>query len=581
MQGSNNREWLIKSSGEIKGPYTFEEIAQGIISKEFILVDEISKSFNRWKYLREEETFEGVINEHKNREYSKSEKTFTNSETDTLTEDLSKQMLNFGGDSLVNNVKEHLKGNEESRVTQLKAKEDQKRREEVQVKNYAVEQELKKQASQKSGMFRGLILLAIVAAGAYLYMNQKKEKVLSYDDIRKLAYDNINYGNFEDAKVYLAKALAVNNTNEELKYLSSYVSVELDDLVTAQRLLNDLSKTVKDKKIKSQVHNLLGILSLKNFNLDEAKKDFDLSLVSNPKFPAALFNKGVAFYLDNKFDTAYQLFTQSLINGGLDGNILLTMVEMNAKNASDVGGEIDRKKQAQDILTMITRQSQNMYAYKQELRIGAAYLHFILGDKQIMERFVEDSLNIDPFLTSDHVPDVAYYKGLVTWDRMAMWIKKMKDAHPKNENLKTLHAYVLFKGSEKLKGKDILEGLLKSDYSNTSNQILLSYALMVLKRDDDAKATLAPIMHHRDKSLSFVMMGRICLIKKDYPCADLNYNEALRIDKENISAMAGLAETYYELKDTKKAKDLAYKVYKMSPSYKPILNLKKKLDTAQ
>jgi len=370
----------------------------------------------------------------------------------------------------------------------------------------------------------------------------------------------------------------VNSTNEELKYLSSYVSVELDDSVTAQRLLTDLSKNAKDKKIKSQVHNLLGVLSLKNFNLEDAKSNLDISLANNPKFPAALFNKGVAFYLENKFDLAYQNFTQSLISGGLDGNILLTMVEMNAKNAAGATDDAERKKQTQDILTMITRQSQNTYAYRQELRISAAYLHFIMGEKQVMERFVEEALNVDPFLTSDHVPDASYYKGLVTWDRMKMWITKMKDAYPKSENLRTLYAYVLFKGSEKLKGKDFLEGLLKSDYSNTSNQILLSYALMVLKRDDDAKATLAPIMHHRDKSLSFVMMGRICLNKKDYPCADLNYSEALRIDKENLSAMAGLAETYYQLKDIQRAKDLALKAYKLSPTYKPVMNLAKKLE---
>ncbi|MES2768013.1 MAG: hypothetical protein V4596_02615 [Bdellovibrionota bacterium] len=580
MQGSNNREWLIKSSGEIKGPYTFEEVARGIISKEFILVDEISKSFNRWKYLREEEEFERVITEHKNKEYLKNEKTFTNSETDSLTEDLSKQVLNFGGEKILSNVTEHLKDNEEARITQLKAKETEKKFEEIHVKNYALEEDLRKQASDKSSFFRIFILLLVIGSGAAFYYLNKKEKVLSYDDLKKMAYDNMSYGNFEDAKFYLEKALAVNSTNEELKYLLSYVSVELDDTVTAQRLVSDLSNTVKDKKMKSQIFNLSGIMQLKNFNLEEAKKNFDTSLNNNPKFAAAFFNKGVAFYLDNKFDLAYQNFTQSLVNGGLDGSILLSMAEMSAKNGTEAKSNAAIKKQVEDIINLVTRQSQNLFAYKQELKIAAAYLHFIMEEKQSMEKLLEDAVNVDPFLTSDHVLDVAFYKGLVTWDRMVMWIKKMKDAYPKNENLRSLYGYALFKGSEKLKGKDILEGLLKSDYSNTSNQILLSYALMTLKRDDDAKATLAPIMHHRDKSLSFVLMGRICLIKKDFPCADLNYSEALRIDKDSLPAMAGLAQTYYELKDLNKSRNLAARAYKMSPVYKPILSLKRKLEIA-
>ncbi len=581
MQGSDSKEWLVKSSGEIKGPYTFDEIAQAIATREIILVDEISYKFSRWKYLREEEAFDAVIAEIKNREYSKGEKTFTNSSTDTLTEDLSKEILNFSSnDELLSSVEQHLK-EEESKASdqreQIRVNKEREEKEAV-IKNYVLESEMQKKSSAGIWIFRFIVVLLIAGAFSAMFFIEKEEKQLSYDDIKKIAYDNVNYGNYPEARAYLEQALAVNSTNEELKYLLSYVSVDLDDNLTAQRLLTDLRTTSKDEKLKAKVLNLLGILHLKNFNLQESKDHFAEALELDPKFPAALFNQGVAYYLENKFEQAHQSFTQSLVHGGIDGNILLAMVEMVTRNGHDLSKDEKKKNQALDILSLIKRQASNLYAYRQELKIASAYVYYFLNDKRRMEDLLEDAINIDPNLTPDHVADVSYYRGLVTWDKLSNWIKKMRDSFSKNSTLRTLYGYSLFKGSDKLKGKDIVEGLLQSNRTNTSNQIISSYILMTLKRENDAKAALAPIMHHRDKSLPFVLMGKICLKKKDYPCADLNFSEALRIENDSIVAQAGLAEVYYNQGEFQQAKNLADKVYNLSPTYSPILATKKRIE---
>jgi Tfp pilus assembly protein PilF len=586
MQGRKNREWLIKSSGEIRGPFTFEEISEGLASKEFVLVDEVSCKFSRWKYLREEEAFEKVILELKNKEFSKGDKTFTSSDadtdtgSDTLTEELGDNVLNFSKKNhLLSNVQVHLKEKEDDRLTNQKTSFANEKNEEV--KSYAAEAQLKKKASASNSFTKFLIFLLVIGGLAAVFFINKKEKPLSYDDLKKIAYDDINYGDFESAKTYLEKALAVNSTNEELKYLLSYVSVELDDGITAQRLLSDLDNTATDQKLKSQAYNLNGILQLKNFNLKDAAKNFESALKINPKFAAALFNLGVASYLDNKFDLAMTSFNQSLENGGSDGNILLSMAEMKSRDGQELSTDQNKKKSVEDTLNLIIRQSNNLSSYKQELKVAAAYLYYLIGDNAAMEKNIDEAIDIDPTLTSDHVNDTLYYRGLVTWDRMSQWIKKMKEAHPNNENLTTLYGYSLFKGSDKLKGKDVIEGLLKSNYSNTSNQIIYSYILMTLRREDEARAALAPIMHHRDKSLSFVLMGKLCLIKKDYPCSDLNFSEALRIDKNNLTAEAGLADVYFEQKDYKKSTELMNQVFRTSPTYKPILKVKQKLEIAK
>src|SRR5690606_38415904 len=125
---------------------------------------------------------------------------------------------------------------------------------------------------------------------------------------------------------------------------------------------------------------------------------------------------------------------------------------------------------------------------------------------------------------------------------------------------------------------EIAEGLLQPNSSNPSNQMITSYILMTLKRENADKATLDPIMHNRDKSLYFILMRKICLRKKDYPCADLNFSEALRIESDSIVAQAGLAEVYYNQTEYQKAKNLADQVYNMSPTYIPILGTKKRIE---
>lgn len=576
MQGSVKKEWLIKSAGEIKGPYTFDEVVQGIVSKEFILVDEISRHFNRWKYLRDEEAFERAILEYQNKEYAKGEKTFTNSGTDTLTEEIRNNVVNFSQGDILTSVQEHLKENEQVRTHQQQAPQEN-----TEVRNYAAEADIRREASRQTSSFKVvLVVLVLAVVGGYFFLG-KKERTLSYDDITKLAYLNLNQGEFSAAKSFLQKALSVNSTNEEIKYLLSVASVESDDTVTAQRLLNEVTQSTQDPKLKSQSFNLLGVIQLKNFSLADSLSKFDQALGVNPKYSAAYYNKGVTLYLDNKFDQAHENFTQSLIHGGLNGNILLAMTEWASRQASDLAFNGPRRRQVGDILNLLVRQSSSMYNYRQEMKVAIAYIYFMLGEAAEMKKYIDEALNVDPSLTSDHVVDVSYYRGLVTWDKLSEWIKKMNDNHSSLDNLKTLYGYSLFKGSEKLKGKDMIEGLLSSNYSNVSNQIIHSYILMSLRRDDDAKATLDPIMPRNNKSLAHLMMGKICFNKKDWGCAESNFNEAHKSEKGNIAAMAGLAAVHFEKQNYKGAQDLVNAVLTSSPTYKPALQVKYKLEQAK
>jgi len=585
MQGSNDKSksssqkdpnaiWLVKSAGEIKGPFTFEEVVEGLHSKEFILVDEVAKKFSRWKYIRDEEQFEKAVNELKNREDMKGEKTFTNSTTDILTEDLTDKVLNFSAkEHLVSKIEEQMK-RPESKIEDV---QDLPQDTGEKVKKFVSEKELKRK-SQKNFFVQLLLILALISVSAIYFLQNKKEQVLSLEDLKKQAFSKINYGDFEKARYYLQKALTFNERDEDLKYLLAFTDLQLEDSLSAQKILADLTVSATKPQIKSQSFNLAGVIQLKNFNMDQAKLDFKKALEFNPKYIQATYNQGVTYYLENNFDGAFNNFQEALQNGANDGTVYLSLVESMIRAHKDDLQSEDIKMKFAELILQIEKFIGHNYAYKQELMIADAYLNFYLGKKENMDSWIGRALMIDPQLTADMISDVSYYHSVVTWDKLSEWIAAMRDANTSNNDLKTLYAYAQFRGSEKLKGKDSLEALLRSDYANVSNQILHAYTLMSLNRDAEAKAALLPVMHYADQVLNFYFMGEICLKEKDLNCALENFDKVLKTDNNHLGAMAGLGEVYWQQQNFPKAQEIISRAMITASFYRPILAVKEKLD---
>lgn len=57
-----NREWLVRSSGRIRGPWTLAELGQAIQQKKLTAIDEVCRPGQRWHYLRQVKELQSFLN---------------------------------------------------------------------------------------------------------------------------------------------------------------------------------------------------------------------------------------------------------------------------------------------------------------------------------------------------------------------------------------------------------------------------------------------------------------------------------------------------------------------------------------
>lgn len=56
-----NRRWLVRSNGQIRGPWTTEEVSLGIRQKKISAIDEVCLPGERWQYVRQVEEFQNIL----------------------------------------------------------------------------------------------------------------------------------------------------------------------------------------------------------------------------------------------------------------------------------------------------------------------------------------------------------------------------------------------------------------------------------------------------------------------------------------------------------------------------------------
>ncbi len=573
---SQIKEWLVKSAGEIKGPYTFDEVVERIQTKEIILVDEVAKSFGRWRYVRDEGVFEKVVLELKNREESRGEKTFTNSDTDAITQDVADHVVNFSSSSQIKNqIQDHFKKSEEK--TEQKKSEKQSQYEEVQVKSYAYEKDREVQKDLKKTRTIQIlgVLLVLISIIGFIFI-QNKSTFVSYDDLKKTAVRSFELGQFQQAKLLFEKLVAQNPSDDEIKYMSAYNNLYLGDTIIAEKMLSELKE--KNSRYQNQVYNLLGIIQLKNYNLSEAKTYFEDALKLSPQFVPSFYNKGIVDFLENRFLESHQNFSLSMVHGGLDGVILLMNVELLANSGRLIMEEPEFKSRANEIRSLLRKHIQSFEIYKQELLIGLAVINHFLGQIDEIDKNLEMAINVDPDQTQNHIFDISFYRDVMTWNRIHGWIKLLKEQYPRQENLSTLYGYSLFKGTEKIEGKSYIEGRLDPNFKHPIDHILNAYILWSLGRDAEAEVALMSIPTPSWNPIAHNLKAKICFKKADYECAQKSYEASLVLRKSNIVSLSGLSAVFLKIGNRMLAKDAIAEAYRISPHFKPTLDIKYEME---
>lgn len=572
---SQQKEWLVKSAGDVRGPYSYDEIVERIQTKEIILVDEIAKSFGRWKYVRDEGVFEKVILELQNRDELKGDKTFTNSDTDAITQDIADHVVNFSrADAIENQIQDHFQKSEQKKESQKKQYQESEIK---PVSSYVYEKDSSLSKDKKRIRIWSLlgVALVVISFSGFFYLRGTHTSG-NYDEQKKIAIRYFELAQFDLSKKSFEKLLSQNPTDDEVKYLNAYSNLYLGDTLFAEKQLKELQE--KNSRYQHQVFNLLGVIQLKNYNLSEAKDFFDNALKLSPQYVPAFYNKGIVDFLENRFLEAHQNFSQAMVHGGLDGVILLMNVELLVNNGALIMSEQEVKQRAQELAGLIRKHIQSFEIYEQELLIGLAALYAFLDQKENVLNILDQAIQVEPELTQQHVFDISFYRDVMTWNRIHGWVRYLKDFFPSDKNLLTLHGYSMFKGAEKIEGKSYIEGRLEPNFTHPIDHVMNAYILWSLGRDSESEVALMSIPDNKWNTIAYNLKAKICFKKLDYQCSKQYYEKSLTQRKGNIVSLVGLSNVFSQLSNPVYARDALNEAYKISPYFKPTLDARFRME---
>lgn len=538
------KEYLVKSSSKVIGPYNEDEIIDLLLSNQISLLDEIKKPYGRWIYLREDKHFRDVVDRVRSQIDQLKEDTEGSTQTGTHTKRISDELTPTPLPRqvpVISTEEEVIAPPQPKRVEKIK--EIRNATEKVKTPDY---KQVSSSATARKSQVRSFVLTAmLVGAVAVLFIfHSRKGGVNENPQARffralalkqnQIALSSYNAMNTQDRmSVKVKKAI-----------LPIIANFDKGNSEVRDALLQ-LIQSVDDRKEKSIFANSVGISYMHEQKWDEAYRYFDSAIKYDAYNPAPLINMATLKVLSGQFLQAMDQYRQlllsnSYISGGSHSNTLYkTFVQYGfvysffkefARHDLAV-----RKKIYSDFrgtLSNIDRSLDKQYYLNFEI----SYLQFL-----IQLEFVQDDIeeNFQKFFrTALNDPSLVYKSPDLYWD-FVEW-KSIRDLCNQT-SLKSLQVS-LFKTMCQLRSNQEAEAErgIKEDILQFPKEkdAMLTYAFYLMKvgKYDEAKAQTDVVLRMGSQNhLAQWLQGSICVEASRDQCATNMLREVLKAGRGNIA----------------------------------------------
>lgn len=558
----NQRQWLVKSSGIILGPFTREEVGQELLSKKIALIDEVRSADSRWLFIREHRQFTDIVQKLRNEHSDGKEDTGTTFVgTKTITQNTDEMTITSPpvSEPDPNSEPQSIK----KAPTVYGSPQDPKFQ--TQFKN-----EKKKSAVSA---WLAVLLIVVVGCGAFQLMFFKKAKPnLGYDDYITLAKSNISTGNFEKAldNFRQAEAIRVLDIPHQVQMIPLLMVVENQNLQARQMLENLSGLSDLSERLESEIENLIALTYLRDGRLDEAQKRYFEIIQENPKNEAAQINLAEISVLQGQFDVASENIT-ALIKSGFKNPILLIFRILVNYRITDDKAQLESS--VQDLKRLVNQNQDN----RGEMLLLLAALQKKIGQDLDAGETIRKLLSLDPNHTQLHVHDYMIHRELLEWVYLGNICEILIQGGGESPIYSGLSAYCRYKQNDLKMALDKIEKARTQFRSDRTLIGLHSYLLYRSNRSDEAKA-LVQLPDAAESDLALFVKASLCQDQRDWSCAETAWEKIHQNDPRNLAAFAGLAGVFLATDQKELAHDYFKQGLLISKRYRPLLELKERFD---
>ncbi|MBX7232494.1 MAG: tetratricopeptide repeat protein [Bdellovibrionales bacterium] len=572
---SEQRIWLVKSSGRILGPYSLNEMAQLLKEKEVLSIDEVSEPFRRWQLIRDHELFQPLLtdfgaDEHTRRNESTVSSSITGSVTenlqssfnDEITEDISEyqsQLKEIVYDSIVEDPKPHRTPDVASQFQAM---------DRINFQTIKIEAE---KNNRWLWVFTILIVSCIGMLITFKKMYSHNALITQKSDPAMMGLDAVNQGNYTSAQSLLQTAYNEDNNRTDLW------------LPLAMVLLQDEGKTVEAKRLLQKVidSNLelpwawtgMALANIKDKDLETAQANLNQALLKNSHFLPAQANLGSVALLSKNYTLAIDLFKKVIDQGFSDGALIIELISSYIGLANEQG---DKK-----FLTLAEQEAQSFLNksldYQQELQFTIVYLSYLKGTLKNVDQEIRKILNIDPDQTQDFVHSLYFHRGPAEWSLLGSWCHQLVENIPDQPSSVALKALCFYKEGQTTSAKVEIEKSINQSPRDPLLQALYASLLKSAGYGGEASVALGRAIEldrANEYSLPKLLQAKFCEDREDYECANIYWLKLL--EDERIQPIANVGMSLIYLNKNLKEESLRFlnqSTSTLGSNYKPYLKI--------
>lgn len=547
------KQWIVKSSGKVIGPFSQDEVSQLIRDRKVSIIDEVKDPNNRWKYIREHPIFLDIVRSMK--ESKPSPRIQQDERTDTMAiapMNLTPQTSdNSSLDALLDRKKE------EQVVTQVKIKTQQ----------IIAKRKSEEKKSNTLPLMIGLIVLCISSGLGFWWMHQQKNKdvKLTYEEYIQNARKHSRLGNSELALVQFQKALEQGplSASDTIDYALALIS--LNSYVEGSQVLQSQLPSQLTPPLKAKSQAAFALAAMKESNWSEVEKNFALINQSGLYKYESYVNRGLISALKGEYTrAAFELQREYLANK----KEILFLAGWAYSIFSLPQNEAIK---IEELKIQLKEASEKSSAWPTEIYI--LYLRSLLETNNKTEALevLKKILDHDLFSSRDHIKSSLIERKFLSPDIISKYC---------------LESATLFEAKWSQALISICAGI-KSDWGSAINSIQearktdpkeflflgpQAFYFVQAGRLEEARVILK-IAPYGSLQLPMILRARVCEIENNLGCAFDVWKRLAEIAPSQIAAIAGVAAGYQNQGQAEFAKEYLNRGLSIAPWYRPFVEL--------
>lgn len=567
---NQDRVWLVRSSGKILGPYAFEEVAALIGAHEVSILDEIRDPNTRWNFVREHKKFSKLVNDIRTKEAQ-----FLDQETETGARSATVKDYEIGRELTGENTNEttgelnpqSIKIPTPQRPAEHKLSTDS-------TPSYSLTGSLQKRRVRS--WFLGAAVVGIFLFGVYLlqFHSEDVQQTMSADEYIKIAKVNRAIGSFERALEFYRKAESLGPLDlvSKIQVASLLIEVNNQTLEARKTIEEVLAKVSGGDASRTEAQLVQGLSYFKEADYLKAEQVYKSILFSDSKQVEARTNLGLIHLVRSEFEAANKEVLILQKEGYSEPLLVLASAFVNL-GLNENNPDASLLKSASDDLERLNRRSAE---YRLEAQLMRAVIAQKLEDTSRAERIIENLLEDDPNLSKDHSHNLLLDRQLLRWEKLSMYCDFLTSKLPEGPASRGLSSYCSFQKEEtNLAIKKIEEA--RNQFPMSALLVgLHAHYLLSTNRLPEAKQLAEGV--RETSQLARRVYAEACLQQKDWSCAEKNWTDVMSAQSGDAGAMRALAYIQFSKHSPERALDFIKTGLVKAPNYKPLLELRARLD---